>query len=283
MVRSYSKRLLSPYRGQVQIVEAGSVRALTMDGELWEVQFRRPPVAEQRRESEVRGKPIRHHYIILGTIARDGTQNLGLPTLFNTAEVNRQLDELAHHLGEVKLPLPAADHFEYWLLDERDEAPLALIFSCTNAEQMALYPDSPEWSSLPAVRMTVAATVEEQKNGTPPVNYRVERLVNERAGWNPRASWFQRGPNETIRFPPLLLSEDWENESDHQLCQRYLWRKAPRLLMLHGLGRDDRVRLEQAARENVMEVQRFYPAYPDVADEKLMAAIRVEARLRSAR
>lgn len=281
MVRSYSKRRLSPYSWQVQVVEAGSVRAMTMDGELWEVQLRLPPGEEQKRESELRGIPLRRRYNIIGTIAKDGRQRLGLPPVARTAEIYRQLEELADCLARISLPLPAHDRYEYWLLDERDESPLALIFACTQADQMALYPNSPEWSALPAARMAVSATVEEQKSCAPPVNYRVERLVNERAGWNPRACWFQRSPSETTRFPPLLLTEDWDNEADHRLCQRYLQRQAPRLLMLHGLGHDDRLRMERAARDNALEVQRFYPVYPKVADEKLMTAIRVEARLRS--
>jgi hypothetical protein len=253
---------------------------MTMDGELWEVQLRLPPDEKQKRESELQGIPLRHRYSIIGTIAKDGRQRLGLPRVSKTAEIYRQLAELADCLARISLPLPAEDLYEYWLLDERDEAPLALIFACTQAEQMALYPNSPEWSALPAIRMTVTATVEEQNSCAPPVNYRVERLVNERAGWNPRACWFQRTPSETIRFPPLLLTEDWDNEADYLLCQRYLQRQAPRLLMLHGLGHDDRLRMERAARDNALEVQRFYPVYPKVADEKLMTAIRVEARLR---
>lgn len=281
MVHAYSKRLLSPYSGQVQIVEVGSIRAMTMDGELWEVQLRLPPDQEQKRKGELLGVSVRHRYNIIGTIAKDGGQRLGLPTAYKTAEICRQLDELADCLARISLPLPAEDRYEYWLLDERDQAPLALIFACTQAEQMALFPNSPEWSALPAVRMTVTATVEEQKNHAPPVNYRVERLVNERAGWNPRARWFQRNPGDTTRFPPLLLTEDWDNEADHRLCQRYLQRQAPRLLMLHGLVHDDRLRMERAARDNALEVQRFYRVYPGVADEKLMTAIRVEARLRS--
>ena len=52
MVRSYSKRLLSPYSGTVQVVESGSVRAMTMDGELWEVQLRLPQDEKQKHESE---------------------------------------------------------------------------------------------------------------------------------------------------------------------------------------------------------------------------------------
>jgi hypothetical protein len=75
---------------------------------------------------------------------------------------------------------------------------------------------------------------------------------------------------------------DWESEEDRRLCQRYIERQAPRLLMLHGLKHDDRLRLEGYARQNALEVERFFPLYPAVADDELMSAICVEARLRLA-
>jgi hypothetical protein len=114
------------------------------------------------------------------------------------------------------------------------------------------------------------------------VNYRLERLVNERAGKRPRARWIRRREGLTETFPACLVREDWENEEDRHLCERYIERQAPRLLMLHGLSRSDRLRLESYARENALEVERFFRLYPEVADEKLMSAIRVEARLRLA-
>ena len=40
MTQAYSKRLLFPFLGQVQIVESEQLRALTLDGENWEVQFK---------------------------------------------------------------------------------------------------------------------------------------------------------------------------------------------------------------------------------------------------
>ena len=52
--------------------------------------------------------------------------------------------------------------------------------------------------------------------------------------------------------------------------------------MLHGLKHEDRLRLEGYARQNALEVERFFPLYPAVADDKLMSAICVEARLRLA-
>lgn len=280
MIRSYSKRLLSPFSGQVQIVEGPRARALTLDGQRWEMQYRLLPDADQDRENRLSGKPLRQRYAPIARIQGGRTERLGLPAFFDRTEVEGQIDELADCLTGVALPLPAADRYEYWLLDSRYEAPLALIFSCTQAEEMALYPDRPEWTALPAARMTIPATPEEQEGGVPPVNYRLEGLVNERAGRHPRGAWFQRRSGETTSFPPLLVSEDWDDEADHQLCQRYVRRQAPLLLMLHGLDDGDRLRLEQAARDNVMEVGRFCRLYPKVADEQLMAAMRVEARLR---
>ncbi len=282
MFRSYSKRLLSPFSGQVQIVEGPRLRALTLDGQRWEMQYRLLPDAEQQREHQLYGRPARRRYVPIASIQGGRTERLGLPAFFDRSQVDGQIDELADYLNDVALPFRAADRYEYWLLDGRDEAPLALIFSCTEAEEMTFYAERTEWTALPAARMTIPATAREQEASIPPVNYRLEGLVNERAGRHPRAAWFQRQSGETTSFPPLLVSEDWGDEADHQLCQRYVRRQAPLLLMLHGLGDADRLRLEQAARDNVMEVERFYPLYPKVADEQLMAAMRVEARLRGA-
>ena len=99
---------------------------------------------------------------------------------------------------------------------------------------------------------------------------------------NPRAAWFKREQNESNKFPGLLVREDWQNPADHDICQRYLMRKAPRLLMLHGLSSNDRARLEVAARDYVFEVEEYFPMYPEVHDKQLMTAIRVEAQLRRA-
>ena len=82
-------------------------------------------------------------------------------------------------------------------------------------------------------------------------------------------------------FPPLLLREEWPNETQADLCRRYLDRQASRLLMLQNLIKEDRQRLERAAKANVFEVERFYPFYPEVIDQKLMNSILVEARLRN--
>ena len=107
-------------------------------------------------------------------------------------------------------------------------------------------------------------------------------MVAERAGQRPKARWFNRHEHETEIFPPLMIREDWPEESQMQLCQRYIQRQAPRLLMLHGLSHDDRQRLESSCRPHAMEVARFCEVYPEVIDKALIQALRVEARLRAA-
>lgn len=278
MVQSYSKRLLSPFTGQVQVVETDQVRALTLDGNNWEVQYRlsigRGPVADQQQSAK------KQSYVRVAIIKPSGIERIPLPLYVEADVVEEQVSRLATQLAAIRVPLPPADLYEYWLLDEADQQPLALIFSCLHADEMPSFPHRPQWTATPAAIMEVARIPEEERCYVPPVNYRLEHLVNKRAGKHPTARWIRRREDEAGGFPACLLREDWEREEDRRLCQRYVERQAPRLLMLHGLEHEDRLRLEGYARQNALEVERFFPLYPAVADDELMSAIRVEARLR---
>jgi hypothetical protein len=280
MIQAYSKRLLSPFTGQVQVVETGQARALTLDGRNWEVQYRvsigRGPVADQQQAVK------QDNYVRAAIIRPSGIEHMPLPRYLDTNAVAEQVQELAVYLERVTVPLPPADMHEYWLLDEADGQPLALIFSCLHAEEMPMYPQRRVWTATPAAIMSVTRLPEEERHYVPPVNSRFEDLVNERAGKHPRARCIRRREGQAGIFPSCLVREDWENEEDRRLCQRYIERLAPRLLMLHGLKHEDRLRLEGYARQNALEVERFFPLYPAVADDELMSAICVEARLRLA-
>jgi hypothetical protein len=277
MINAYSQRMLPPYSGQAQIAESDLARAITMDGELWEIHFVYAANAGQstgqrsakRKFRRVAG--IRHRQLV----------QMANPTSSEFEDVDERILELARFLAEASLPFPAMDNYEYWLLDPADDSPLALIFSCIQEEQMANFPALTEWTALPAAVMPIEATDEERARSDSPVNYRLERLVAERAGSKPRARWFQRRPDEQYGFPAFLVREDWQDEAHQALCQRYIDRQSSRLLMLHGLQPEERRRLEHAAKSQAAEVARFYPLYPEVVDEKVMNAIRAEARLRS--
>ena len=278
MIKAYSQRALQPYSAQVQIAESDSARALTMDGEIWEFQYIYSAVpgsgasAKQDGRRVFRAAHIRQRD--LDEIVQEGSLE-GEP-------VDERIVELASFLVGVRLPFPAADRYEYWLLDAKDGFPLALIFSCVEAPQMSSFPKVTEWTALPAAQMPIATSELERTRSYGPVNYRLERCVAERAGPRPEAQWFARGPRDTRDFPALLVREDWDGEECNDLCRRYLDRQSPRLLMLHGLSHDDRSRMELAAKAHALDVARFYPLYPAIADRDTVDRIRVEAQLRMA-
>ena len=277
MLTTYSMRLSPPFSGQVQIAETYHARALTLDGEVWEMQFIHKYVEQGRTNERI---PRRRH-VRVATLRRGDLENLVAQPNNQGRPVDERIVELADALIDIELPFPASDTFEYWLLDAEDGLPLAFLWSCSDKSQTVNYERRPNWTALPAIQMPVEKTDEEIQCGVPPVNSRLESLITARAGPNPKACWFDRSHGACDSFPPLLVKEDWHEEGEHDLCQRYLQRQAPRLLMLHNLQREDRLRMEQAAQSNVLELARFYPVYPDVADTVLMNTMRVEARLRN--
>ena len=282
MIKTYSQRLLTPYFGLVQIAESERARALTVDGQTWEIQFLRSGNGSPSYSNNF-GQGIHHRYRRAVTINNNEIQQMDISSASsNDQAVDERIVELTEFLKDVSLPFSAVDHFEYWLLDEKDRSPLALIFSCRDAEQMGAYPSRPEWTALPAAVMPIENTEEEQSYSAAPVNYRLERLVAERAGNNPKAKWFTRGEEEEQTFPDFMIREDWQEEENSNLCQRYLKRQSPRLLMLHNLNSDLRRQLEINARSHAVEVARFYELYPEIVDKSLMNSLLVEARLRNA-
>ena len=265
MIKAFSERLLPPYSGQVQIAESEIYRALTMDGLVWEIQY-----------------VNRSHLRVATLSASDIKAHALSPELTEQGTSDPQLKELLDYLTSVELPFPATDHFEYWLLDPQDKLPLALIFSCSQEAQMDKFPESPEWTALPSAVMPVEKTEQEEQNNAPPVNYRLESLVRERSGTRPLAQWFNRQLSDSEDFPPLMIREDWQDESQQQLCKRNIERQAPRLLMLHGIPEGERARLENCCRPQAMEVARFASLYPEIIDNSLIQSLKVEAKLRAA-
>ena len=273
MIKAHSQRVLQPYSAQVQIAESDQARALSMDGDLWEFQFIYANGRGGRQQGRfTRAAHIRH---------RDLERVIQAPAT-EDGEVDQRILELAEFLLRAQLPFEAADRYEYWLLDPADDSPLALIFSCVDASEMASFPKLTDWTALPAAVMPIETSEAERSRSYGPVNYRLERCVAERAGTKPRAKWFTRRYNESEDFPPFLVREDWDIDEHRDLCRRYLCRQAPRLLMLHGVSLEERRRMEVAARANALDVARFYPLYPEIADKDVMDKIRIEARIRLA-
>ena len=265
MLSTFSQKLGPPFSGQVQIAESDTYRAITLDGQTWELQY------------------VNRIHLRVATVTAEELKNRDNKVEELAQEAgDPKLDELLDFLTGVELPFTANDHFECWLLDADTQAPLAMLFSCSDAEQMKKFPSHPDWTALPDAVIPIEKTEHELAARMAPVNYRLERLVADRAGINRKSRWYDRREHDSSVFPPFLVSDDWEADDDRDLYVRYIKRQAPRLLMLHGLNRRHREQLESYCKPHSTEVARFYPLYPDVVDEKFMSALRVEARIRAA-
>lgn len=296
-METYAKRLNNPFRGLLQVVATTQVRALSFDGRYWELQF----LCDMHQlKPALRNSVPRFQYARIGQWdTQRGFQPYPLDPVLDRAEVEQHYGAVVAALGNVHAPLPQDDVYEYWLLDEQNAQPLALLASCRTAAEMAeLTPRQPCWKAVSAAQLAISYTGEETRRGMPPVAYRLEVQVKARAGQNPLARWYRRNPDGSGQessqtggdcallpasaFPELLLREDWPNNTAQDLCDRYLQRLAPQLLVLQGLSHSARDRLEQMASQHVVEMDRCFHLYPAVADPQRMTAWRVEARLRVA-
>ena len=277
MIRMYSKRLLSPFVGVIQVAEMGRARAVSLDGENWAIQY---ALVEDKRQRP--NDDLGLNYSLVATVERNRLETQAVHPFLDPDDVRSAAYRLFETVTTARPPLAARDRYEYWLLDSTDQRPLALLESCVDEEEMAQAPPRPVWRAMPASQLYVQPPEPPQDAYVPPVNYRLQKLIEERAGARPRAAWFERPNPATDDFPPCLIREDWENEERQQLCDLYIRRLAPRLLMIQGLSQSVRHRLERAARDYVFEVERFYRLYPEVVDRSLLTAARVEAQLRRA-
>ncbi|MDZ7802938.1 hypothetical protein [Thiohalophilus sp.] len=280
MTRLYSKKLLLPFVGVIQVAELGWGRALSLDGKNWALRY------AQNDNEPVRNGPFRDdprvNFSLVVTIDGNRTQTRAVHPSLEPGRVHADSQRLFEAICDARVPFEAADRYEYWLLDGRDDSPLALLHSCVDEAETQLPVPPPQWLAMPAAELAVTdPDPPVQATYLPPVNYRLQQQIEARAGNRPRAVWFER-PAATDEFPPCLIREEWLDPESRRLCDLYLQRLAPRLLMMGGLSRAVRQRLEQAACAHVFEVERFYPLYPEVVDDSLLNTARVEARLRRA-
>ena len=282
----YTKRLLNPFNGTVQVIADTEIRALSFNARDWELQFRCD-------------SPKGVRYARIGTWCQQtGFKPYPLPPEINVGAVEAAHERMLSALQAAPTLLLQDDAYELWLLDEIQQLPLALLASCRHAAEMPAATVRASWKAVTAAQLELTNTAEEQRRDAPPVSYRVEECVKSRAGQNPRAQWFRRLSDRSAcriqgecvlpehlpatHFPEMLLREDWRSAADQALCARYLQRLSPRLLVLQHLSHAARDRLEQMACHYALEVADYFHLYPAIADQQRITALRVEARLREA-
>lgn len=278
--RYYSMRRLSPYQGTVQIVELPDFRAVTSDGIAWRVQF-------LNQRSRVSGHAVWR---------ADGGGNL-IETPY-TSDLIRALQ------NQPPLPFPSEDNLELWLLDAREQKPLAILASTLGRIRPPRSIDT-RWHATLAEDDSFVAPSLAPGNDTGstshiPHSQVLSRCVQKAAGPLERAQWFRReddGSGTGLHgcrldatqvgrqlgrdaFPELLLREKWEVEQEQKLVSDYHDWQAPHLLTHSKLTRPTRDRLEHAACRQAEKLYNVRHFLPEIINHDLLNVAFVEAVIR---
>lgn len=280
--RYYALRRVNPYRGVVQIAEAGEVTAHSFDGLTWHL-----------RADDGYGWVRPTGIWVAGEGLKAGhAANLGdiLPALETRPA----------------LPFPIVDTQELWLLDKDSGLPLALL-ACDRASVNHRERPEGEWHpfTLSYTGFHSPTLAERDRSDPhPPPSHRdvLARLVNQAARPNAVAQWFQRDqtgagnglsglrvPPEwrdrqlpTEAFPELLVRTSWNSRLEKSVIDDYHAWLAPSLLCWPRLSVAIRARLEILACEKPRWLARIHRLLPDVVDAPRIQAALVAARLEEA-
>jgi len=276
-VHYYSLRRLSPYQGTVQVVDLTGFRAMSGDGITWQVRV-------QSRYPRYAGRAVWR---------ADGSGNL--------IETDRTRPFFDAMRTAPPLPFPLADRRELWLLDGRDQLPLALLAS--TLERAAPPPTfAPQWrAALDGDDSFVSRTFSSGNTvSLIPHCELVSRCVQKAAGGSVRAQWFIRAADgsgtgiggsrisDALRgrrlvreaFPELLVTERWDTDAERGLVRDYHDWLAAGLLTHGGLTRGTRDRLEQAACRQAEKLYYVRQLLPEVLNPDLVKVAMVEAVMR---
>jgi len=302
----YSIRRLSPFRGTLHILETSNAQAYTVDGRIWRLQIR----AVLPRQSWGRlDQPLTSRVIIIGEwTTMTGLRRVPLNPLLDRNEVENTIGELLVAVEKYhdQLPFPAEDNFELWLLDAKQQMPLALLASSRDEDHLSIA-GTMRWQAAEITDHSFISEAllasnrpfqEKQLHHYEVINSHVRKL----AGTTGRAQWFKRtvdgkgiglqgqhlAPDLQGRrlgaaaFPELLIYEMGDTDLNTAIMADYIDWLAPRLLTLLTLYPATRKRLEALAFKQALEVEKYYRLYPEVFDEVRLTAALVEAQLRRA-
>ena len=271
--RCYSRRLLNPFRGTMQVVSIDNGDAESSDGVNWTLYVNHEDIVSHTGMSEIR----------YGSWSQEN--GLKLSVVRGTA-TNRLIEEVGEDLLAALLdnfdqvPFPPADRHECWLMSAEGK-PLVLLESALDDEQRQVY-SFPAWQPGQAARQAFAS-----KHGDAET---LKTVINERAGERPSARWFtrcftssfEREKTEQVAFPNLLLVQHWPAESEQKLIADYIYWQAPWLLQLQHLTQNVRAELEQQAWKRPVLCDEQFRLFARVLDEKSLKVARVQARLMGA-
>jgi len=280
-VHYYSMRRLSPYQGTVQVVEMPGFRAISTDGVTWRVQFLKQ----------------RSRFTSQAVWRADGSGNL-----IETRHTAELIQAMRNH---PPLPFPPADNMELWLLDARQQRPLAIVASTLGRITPPRAVDTVWCAALAGDDGFVAPSLTAGGRGVVstshiPHHEILNRCVQKAAGPLDRAQWFRRESDgsgtgmhgnrldakqvgrklQRDAFPELLLREEWEDEREKNLVHDYHDWQAPRLLTHRDLSHATRDRLERVACRQAEKLYQLRHVLPEIINRDLLNVAFVEAVIR---
>ncbi|MDH5633807.1 MAG: hypothetical protein OEZ10_12535 [Gammaproteobacteria bacterium] len=295
-VAYYSQKMLNPFRGVMQVVETDGADAASIDGVHWDLYVDDLDTlhdACRRGYDDVSVPDIKfgswshEHGLLRAPLIP--TRNLDA-----VQQAGEALLDMVRKL-ESRVPFPAGDDLELWLLDDQG-MPVVLIDSCpVYAENTTV--ENPRWLIGQRCRQQFRS---QSANGTPCAEW-LEQRINAQAGSPGRAQWFLRSESGACAldgvaldrrwyerqlpasaFPELTLKTDWNEPQLRNRASEYIAWLSPFLLQLPHLSDHCRSRLERSAWLQPGQVNRLQPMYPRVIDVDGLRATLVRARIEQA-
>ncbi|HEY9202040.1 MAG TPA: hypothetical protein VIQ81_10625 [Gammaproteobacteria bacterium] len=283
--RYYSVRQLSPFVGNIQIIEVDYCRALSSDGQQWQIQASCETHQQIWQIAEQAYVPRR--YVLYGSWSRLlGFSSLPLDPMLDVPDLQTIQQGLISALeNQPALPFPPQDDYECWLMDQASGQPLALLASVTDP-QMIPHLQLGRWQAMP----------QQTANNPLPADLSTEALSSLERQINlqgQHTQWFRRladGNGEPLEpavqghntwpLPPLLFDATLLPAAQRDTSEALIRWQSPRLLSLHHIEPSLRQQLEQYSQHFAVETRQRLHTYPVPLSEKVFNKIQVELKIR---
>lgn len=297
----YAERLLNPFRGIINTIRYLSAEAVTADGIRWDIY-----VSNAALQDNLSGA-VRTQISDIRYGSWSAERGLKRGPIFPSEEF-RAMEAMGttvfKHLLEVHgdIPFPFTDRFELWLLD-RQQQPLVLLDSAADASAINLK-QACVWRPGINCRQTFTSAVADRlqidssQHGA--ITDYLATYINSRTADMACAQVFERSEDRSGRglhginldealqqrrlpagdFPVVLIETQAHDDKHRQLLHDFNCWQAPWLLLLPTLSSELRRDCELHARVQALKIAAHYHLYPDVIDQAVIDAARIEARLR---
>ncbi|MFV1983892.1 MAG: hypothetical protein ACC657_10175 [Thiohalomonadales bacterium] len=297
----FSQRMLNPFRGVMNVIEAGSADAVTTDGVHWTLYLRDEVLQGMASESDIHietpdikfgvwsNKDGLTRAPLISTMEYDAIQQSGLELL----EIVKQHSS--------KVPFDLKDNYELWLLDKYCDKPLALLHSVCYENELKEHQPRHWRPGFKCQKFFISHFLEQQSNND--LNHAdwLAQQVDESAGNRNYTQWFLRDEKgngvglqsssnvhsltgrilSREEFPLLMLNDDWLEDDTSTVVEEYFSWQSPFLLLLQHLTDDSRANLEKLASKHVNRLFQMQRLLPKVIDHKTIKSALVEAVLRN--